>query len=96
MTLKDEPIGQRYLRTVTLALKFELGMGLALPAMYLGLLWLNTRLRMLSNGQAGFGVVVVWLASSYLLWESRSSAKVLSHVREQLVDEFYRPAPKPQ
>lgn len=92
LTLVAEPIGQRYLRTVTLALKFELAMIVALPVMYVGVLWLETEMDLWTTAGLvwlGIGVLVLCL---YLLYESFSSAQVLARVRRELVEEFYKPA----
>jgi hypothetical protein len=91
LTLREEPIGQRYIRTVTLALKFELAMVFALPIMYVGICWLETELNLWTrSGLVGLGVAIV-LLSAYLLYESYGSAGVLARVRQELVEQFYEP-----
>ena len=92
LTLPLEPIGQRYLRTVTLAMKFEFAMAVALIVALAGTIWLNEAAPFVSRGgMFGTGVGVL-LLTGYLLYESWCSAKVLGRVRKELVEEFYRPA----
>jgi hypothetical protein len=45
LKVKDEIVGQRYLRNVLMRMKFQLSMMLALPILTVGLVWLNVRLR---------------------------------------------------
>lgn len=93
LTLPEEPIGQRYLRTVTLSLKFELGMVSALPACYLGILLLECKVNRLSNhGEILLGALFL-LGALWFLAESWSSVRVLARVRAELVDQFYQPPP---
>lgn len=92
LTLVSEPIGQRYLRTITLALKFELAMAAALPLMYVGLLWLDRSIDLFGWKGAFIIGMLVAVLTAYLLYESWSSSKVLSRVRQELVEQFYKPA----
>ena len=85
LTLPAEPIGQRYLRTVTLALKFELAMAVAIPVMFVGLLWWDWRNDIMSLGNAILLGLLCLLLTAYLVYESWCSAKVLGRVRAELV-----------
>jgi len=80
-----EPIGQRYLRSITLHLKFELGMGIALLASLPGILYLNYLKSLLSVGWTLVVAVVVPALAGYLFWETLDSSKVLARVRKELL-----------
>jgi hypothetical protein len=83
-----EPIAQRYLRTITLRLKFELGLGLALPIMWVGLAWLEQIVNLWTTwGFVFFSIAVLGLAV-YLLWESRSSSEILVRLRQRMVRHY--------
>ena len=88
LVLDPEPIGQRYLRTITLALKFELTFSVALLVMIPGVLWLQT----VAEPWTVLGLltilILLLLTSTYLLYESRTSAGVLAKVRHDLVTHF--------
>lgn len=84
LKLKDEIVGQRYLRTVLLRMKFELAMVPGLACGMAGFLWLNRvqrfwpfRERWLWIG--GFIFVV------YFAWESFDSAKLMGATRRIVV-----------
>ena len=85
LVLKDEPIGQRYLRTVTLKLKFELAMIFALPICALGLRWFEKRANVFGVSEFRMLAAVLLGLAVYCVFESYQSAKVLSKVRHQLV-----------
>lgn len=93
LTFTVEPIGQRYLRTLTLALKFELAMVPALMVMHAGILWLETEVPLLSLP----GVLVLGLALPllivFLLFESWTSATRLERLRRELLEEYGRRGP---
>jgi hypothetical protein len=84
LTLRDEIVGQRYLRTVLLRMKFELAMVPALAGGVGGLLWLNRvqpfwpfRERWLWIGGATLIV--------YFAWESFDSARLMGATRRIVV-----------
>jgi len=90
--LNREPIGQHYLRSVVLRLKFELGLSVALFGAWPGWLWLylvTDRFSTYFFAPAS----VIWLASAgYVLRESFESSHTLGEVRHLLI--HGTPAPK--
>jgi hypothetical protein len=76
-----EPIGELYLRTLVLRLKFELGTAIAVIAAALGTLGV-VEIQISSH---------VWLflslsgLAAYLLYEARGTCGTLDKVREELV-----------
>lgn len=81
LELKDELIGQRYLRTKVERLKFELAMGPAVVAFAVGLAWLQFVYQMWR--WPGFGALFVCLTLGvvYLLREAYKTARLLSDTR---------------
>lgn len=86
LRMKDEIVGQRYLSTVVIRMKFELSMGPALVLFLGGLVWLNClesfwcaeTLTLVSTG-------IVELAI-YLLWESYDSAVLCANTRKLILE----------
>jgi len=81
-----EPIGRRYIRTLVLRLKFELGTAFAMLSAGLGLLWLW-------HLGLGCGTVLVCelLCASFAIWlilESCSTHDTLAKNRANLLDEI--------
>lgn len=89
LSFKIEPIGQHYLRTRVLRLKFELGMISAIPIALFGWLALNSRHQVP-------GVHPCWLtlgATAALIWfivEAYANSRGLSKLRKDLVDQYSR------
>ncbi len=80
LTLRDEIVGQRYLRTVLLRMKFELAMVPALAGGVAGLLWLNAVQHFWPFHEAwlwGGGVALI----AYFAWESFDSARLMGATR---------------
>ncbi len=97
----DEIIGQRYLRTILVRLKFELSMIPALIFLWLGLLWVNCLYHVWSLWGFALVTVFVFALNGYLWFESYSSAKNIARIRKLMVEavkeKFARtPAPKPE
>ena len=90
LTFTVEPIGQRYLRTLTLALKFELALVPGLMVMYAGLLWLDTSVDILSTRGAWWLGVALAALMLFLLIESWTSAQRLTRLRRELLEEYGR------
>jgi hypothetical protein len=79
-----EPVGQRYLRTIVLRMKFELSFGLSLIPMWLGLLWLNRQIEVIPGALwCAFSVLTMLLAAG-LLFESYRSTVLLTRIRSEL------------
>jgi hypothetical protein len=85
LKMKDEYVGQRYLRTVVTRLKFELSMLPALVVLWLGLVWIQV----VYSTWTGWGFIAlsafVLGIALYLAIESYSSAWTLSKVRGWLI-----------
>jgi hypothetical protein len=82
---ETEKIGHRYLRTITLRLKFELAFGLSLLLLCFGLLWLDSVEMFWTYGTTvRFSAVILALAS-YCLWESYGSVWVLARLRHLII-----------
>lgn len=88
LSYKNEPIGQRYLRTITLRLKFELAFGLALIPFLIGMIWLNNRTNFFETGTICIIGVLVLALIVYLIFEAYSSSKLLSIVRSKLLAKY--------
>ena len=84
--LRDELIGQRYLRDVLTRMKFELTMGPALLASWVGLIWMNTIYQVWSYAGLYWLSVFMLCLSIYLIRESFKSARVLSRVRHIILE----------
>jgi putative Mn2+ efflux pump MntP len=86
LEMKDEVVGQRYLRTVLLRMKFELSMGPALITLSIGLIWINSLYAVWQWWSAivlFFGLMIL---AGYLIYESFSSAKILASTRKCVVE----------
>jgi hypothetical protein len=82
---EHEAVGHRYLRTLTIRLKFELSFSLALIALWFGLLWLDA-IEVLWDRQSVLRFSLIILAfAAYLLWESEATARSLAVVRHLLI-----------
>jgi hypothetical protein len=84
-----EPIGQRYLRTLVLRLKFELGMAIAAVPFAIGAMYLQT-----SCLARTLVVGIALVALVYFLAEAKSSNKTLSDLRRELLKKNWDPALK--
>lgn len=80
-TFAIEPVGQRYIRTVVLRLKFELGCSIAFVPFLLGLAWLTAAFCLISWRSYVFAAIASVCVATYLLWESYRGAKVLARTR---------------
>ena len=90
LQLKDEIVGQRYLRILLTQLKFELAMAPALTVFGLGVAWLNEIHHFFSWSAAVAVAIALIGAICYLLFESWQTAGVLSRTRAlilQAIDE---------
>ena len=87
LTYEQEPIGQRYLRTILFRLKFELGILGSAPAQGLGwfLVFCAAGASWWYRGGALVGalILIVWF-----FYEARDSTKVLAELRRDLVAKF--------
>jgi hypothetical protein len=86
LELKDEIIGQRYLRVLLTWMKFELSMTPALLSFWVGLLWVNYLYEVWSC--IGFVMLSIFIFAvvGYLLNESYKSAKNLAKIRRLIVE----------
>jgi hypothetical protein len=84
LRLKDEIVGQRYLRTLVLRMKFELAMVPGLLCGVAGCLWLDRVQRFWPFRERwlwlGGAIIIV-----YFVWESFDSAKVIGATRRIVV-----------
>lgn len=81
LVFKTEPVGQRYLRAILLRFKFELGTAIALLSSGIGLL-----LTTLSLCKAlTWFVVFIAIAAYLILVEARSSHRLLSKIRHEIL-----------
>jgi len=81
----EETVGHRYLRTLTLRLKFELAFGLALVFLWFGLLWLDAVMLLWRHQYVLLLSALTLGASAYALWESYRTAWALGGVRRIIV-----------
>ncbi|MFN0108456.1 MAG: hypothetical protein ACKVZH_06340 [Blastocatellia bacterium] len=83
---KDEYVGQRYLRTILVRMKFELAMVPSTILCCLGLSWVNKIYHVWHWFGGYLFITVVLLAiAGYLFYESRNSAEVLAKTRKKLI-----------
>lgn len=80
-----EPIGQHYLRSVVLRLKFELGFSLALFGAWPGWLWLHLVTERFSSLFFTLASIIWLIGAGYILRESFESSHTLGEVRHLLV-----------
>jgi len=80
-----EPIGQSYIRSILLRMKFELGFGLALMVTLPGTISLGWQLGLPLWPHLTLIFVLTLAIGGYLLHESYDSAHTLSRVRKLLV-----------
>jgi hypothetical protein len=83
----QERIGHRYLRTITLRMKFELGFGLALFVMWFGMLWLDAARTLWAYDTVILLSAIVLALSAYLLWESLGSVWLLGILRHLILND---------
>jgi hypothetical protein len=81
LTFSIEPVGQRYLRTILLRFKFEVGTAVALVISSTGLFWTGLESRW----------ALLWLSLCVaialgLLFEARCSHELLSKVRHEILE----------
>jgi hypothetical protein len=86
LKLKDDIVGQRYLRDVLTHMKFELAMSPALLLCVVALVWINAIYAIWSACTMFFIALVLLAISAFLLWESYQSAELLSRTRRAIVD----------
>jgi hypothetical protein len=84
-----EPVGHRYLRTLVLRLKVELGMMVASLPFAAGALCVNAAAKW-RIGVCCLGAV----AFAYFWLEARASNKALSQLRRELLKKEWNPAPQ--
>lgn len=85
-TKKDEEtVGHRYLRTLTLRLKFELSFGLALVVLWFGLIWLDAVMLLWREQSVLLLSALALGAAAYALWESYRTAWALGGVRHLIL-----------
>jgi hypothetical protein len=87
LKMSDEYVGQRYLRTLVLRLKYELSMVPALVLLGMALIWLNCvysiwQFYPMTGIIFGLVVVILWLVR-----DSYDGAKLLGEIRAALVAE---------
>ena len=80
-----EPIGQRYLRTVLLRMKFEVGSGLGLFFGWIGLCLAQGRYDPIPRIDFAIISLVAVVGAAFLLYQSYRSAEMLGEVRRLLV-----------
>lgn len=85
IAFEREPIGQKYLRTVTLRMKFELAFSVSLIPFWIGALWLHSMVPLFSARNAAIASGAVLILCTYLLWESYHSSALLAKLRHELL-----------
>jgi hypothetical protein len=90
---RHECIAHGYLRTILLRMKFELSTSIALIIAWMGTMWLDAKMVLLSPGAVTVMSSVVLGLAAYLVWESLQSAKVLADTRHIIVNNLAEAAP---
>jgi hypothetical protein len=88
LAFEREPVGHRYLRTLVLRLKFELGMTIATIPFAIGALFLPASILWRLCLIAGSA-----LLGRYLFFEAKRGDKVLSELRRELLKRDWNPTP---
>jgi hypothetical protein len=85
LKMKDEYIGQRYVRTLVTRLKFELSMFPALLILTGGIVWIQALYQVWSR--VGIALLSAFLLclSAFMLWQAWLSTKALSKTRKLLL-----------
>ena len=86
LRVQDEIIGQRYLRTLVLRLKFELSALVAIPISYLGFLLLNQVSGYWSFFSMIIAAICVFVGMIYLVYETYKSSKALDSTRKVIIE----------
>ena len=94
LTLQDEVVGQRYLRTILTRMKFELAMVPAFFFFWCGLLWLNRLYNLWRPSRFALLSGVLLIVTIYLLLESFRSASVMSATRTLVIQAVAQSYPK--
>jgi len=85
LKVKDEIVGQRYLRTIVTRMKFELAISPALISCLVGILALNINLKLWRCETMIIVAAVFSFVSLYMLYEAYSSAKTCARTRDQIL-----------
>jgi hypothetical protein len=86
LQLKDEIVGQRYLQTILMRLKFELSMPPALVVFAMGLLWIEG-LYDTGSGKATLSLSgIVFGIAVYLFYEAIQSVQLLANTRRLIIE----------
>jgi hypothetical protein len=88
LAFKVEPVGHRYLRTLVLRLKFELGMAVASLPCAVGAFWLNCSV----PWRTGIFALAVG-AGLYFFAEAKSSNRALSELRREILEKDWSNSP---
>jgi hypothetical protein len=83
LAFEHEPVGQHYLKTILLRFKFETNLAVSLIVSLLGMISYGVVV-----GGPGYCVcsgILFPLLAAYLLYESKTSCKVLADIRHQLL-----------
>lgn len=86
LRMDTEPIGQRYLRTKVMAMKFELGLAIALPIGWAGFAWFRTLKPVIASCPFLYLTSLPLALFVYLLWDSYQTAKILAKVRQLIIE----------
>lgn len=85
LRVQDELVGQRFLRTLLLRLKFELSMAPALVASLVGLWWIQVLLAPLGWRETTVVSILGVSLIAYLLYEAYRSVETLRETREEII-----------
>ncbi|HVN87979.1 MAG TPA: hypothetical protein VMW17_24320 [Candidatus Binatia bacterium] len=83
---QDEIVGQRYLRTILVRMKFEISTGPALIIHLIGLIWVNHVLAAFSAGTMLQLSIAYCALAAYLIWESYQSCYALAELRRDVIE----------
>jgi hypothetical protein len=85
LAFEIEPVGHRYLKTLVLRLKFQLGLGIGIIFAGAGTLSTSLTSQALWCALMGCGITAV-----YLLWEARETHELLGEVRREMLKRVNR------
>ena len=85
LAFKVELIGHRYLRTITLRMKFELSFAVSIIFSIFGFIFLYFKYKFISGCYFILFLILSVLISFYLFWEALHSSRLLNCIRHELL-----------
>ena len=88
LTLNPESIGQLYLKTRVMTLKYEINLGLSLIISYIGFIWIDIRYNITGFWSFVFLSILLLVLLAYLFFDSYKCAELLSNLRQNILSKY--------